>query len=201
MAMTYTTLVAPKGTAGSIANWVNYTRLDLETILDEAQSLLMTMMRVREMRTTWLFGLAAGACWCDLPTGFLDPIGRMRSQSHSIRMRQTTQSEIEAYRVFETLASTLLANPMLVTSGSRFVSVTKASHGLTQGSDITFANASTSFGGVNFNNMFPIVAVTDADTFVIDAGQALTISGNGGGTAATYVANRMMDGTPACWSV
>ena len=47
MAMTYTSLVAPKGTTGSLANWVGYSKLDTETVLDEAQSLLFHLLRVR----------------------------------------------------------------------------------------------------------------------------------------------------------
>ena len=32
MAMTYTSLIAAKGVSGSIANWVNYSKLDIPTI-------------------------------------------------------------------------------------------------------------------------------------------------------------------------
>ena len=48
MAITYNTLVAPKGTTGSLLNWIGYTKVDVATVLDESQILLYQMIRVRE---------------------------------------------------------------------------------------------------------------------------------------------------------
>src|SRR5260370_38056571 len=70
-AMSYTTLVGDKNTAGSIARWVNYSKLDADQILQEAQSLLYSMLRTREMRTHFSFDLAVGSSQVALPAGFL----------------------------------------------------------------------------------------------------------------------------------
>ena len=45
--MDYTTLIADKNTAGSIARWVNYGQLDVTQILEEAQLLIYQTLRVR----------------------------------------------------------------------------------------------------------------------------------------------------------
>jgi hypothetical protein len=46
----YSTLVADKTVAGSIKRWVNYGQIDSETVLTEAQALIYSMLRAREMR-------------------------------------------------------------------------------------------------------------------------------------------------------
>ena len=56
--MTYTSLIGDKNTAGSIARWVNYSKLDADQILQEAQALLYSMLRVREMRAHFNFNMA-----------------------------------------------------------------------------------------------------------------------------------------------
>ena len=53
MAMSYTTLIGAKGVSGSIMNWVSYTKLDVATVVDEAQSLLFQLLRVRESRASY----------------------------------------------------------------------------------------------------------------------------------------------------
>lgn len=75
--MDYTKLTASKGTAGSIANWVNYSDvlLPLSDILTEAQALIYKSLRVREMIVSdYVVALAQGAINAPLPAGFLDPI-------------------------------------------------------------------------------------------------------------------------------
>src|SRR5215471_19937752 len=51
MPMTYASLVADKNTVGSIKYWINYSRIDSDTVLAEAQALIFQRLRVREMRT------------------------------------------------------------------------------------------------------------------------------------------------------
>jgi hypothetical protein len=75
--MDYNSLVAPKGTSGSIANWIAYSDqiLPLADILNDAQIWLYTYLRCREMQVTgFSIPLTQGALNYPLPTGFLDPL-------------------------------------------------------------------------------------------------------------------------------
>lgn len=74
MAMTYTQLVAPKGTAGSILNWMNYSLAPAADLVTDAQAFIYSQLRVREMRATTTLALAQGDALKALPTDFLDPI-------------------------------------------------------------------------------------------------------------------------------
>lgn len=73
--MDYTSLVASKSTPGSIASWANYGLAPASDVLDDAQKLIYTLLRVREMMSdptplAWAQGASAIA----LPADFLDPI-------------------------------------------------------------------------------------------------------------------------------
>lgn len=74
MAMDYLELIGPKSRAGSIQNFVNYKRVPGEVVLEEAQALIYSYLRVREMRASAVITLAAAASSASLPTGFLEPI-------------------------------------------------------------------------------------------------------------------------------
>jgi hypothetical protein len=50
MTMTYATLTGAKTVPGSIMSWVNYAKLDIEQVLEEAQAVIFQRLRVREMR-------------------------------------------------------------------------------------------------------------------------------------------------------
>ena len=60
--MDYTSLIAPKGTPGSIANWINFsdTLLPLSDVLHEAQALIYDTLRVRYMRSIVDVAIASG---------------------------------------------------------------------------------------------------------------------------------------------
>lgn len=201
MVMTYTSLVAPKGTTGSIANWVNYTKLDLPAVLDEAQSLIYEVLRVREMKTEWTFGVIAGQSAVALPSRFLDPVGEMFDLTNQTRYSHLIEGQISERRVYEAVTGTLGTDPFTTTLDSSQVSVVDTAHDLTQDSAITIAGA-TAVGGLTLNGTFPIVSITDANTYVIDTGDTLaTSAATGGGAGATYTANRLIDGSPASWGV
>jgi len=72
--MDYTSLIAPKGTPGSIANWINFsdTLLPLSDVLHEAQALIYDTLRVRYMRSIVDVAIASGDAEADLPTGTLE---------------------------------------------------------------------------------------------------------------------------------
>jgi hypothetical protein len=203
MPMTYTSLIAAKGTAGSIANWVNYTKLDVSTILDEAQALIYSQLRTREMRSQRLFALTAGASKISLPTGFLDPIGRIRIPTMNYSFPQKDQSYVAASRSYSTSSGLLGTDALTTTSGSASVDVALTGHGFYQGAIFKPAGAAA-FNGVTITGAFPVVAIIDADNFTIDIG-ALdglpTASGAGGGAAMTYSCDNIQQGTPLCWGI
>lgn len=71
----YSTLVAPKTTPGSLANWVNRSDLPSAEILFEAQALIYETLRVREMQSRAVLSFPMGVQSSALPAGFLDPLG------------------------------------------------------------------------------------------------------------------------------
>lgn len=101
MTMTYTTLIADKTTAGSIKRWTNYSQLDVEQVLEEAQALLYQTLRVREMRAEFSdLSLADGDSYKVLPSGFLDPIG-MYDKTNNIHLKLRTEDWMVRNRVYE----------------------------------------------------------------------------------------------------
>lgn len=102
MAMSYSTLIAAKTTAGSIKRWVNYSELDAEQIVLEAQALLYQTLRVREMRYEFSdLSLADGDSYKALPTGFLDPIA-LKDITNNIDLRLVPEPDLIRSRVYET---------------------------------------------------------------------------------------------------
>ena len=73
--MDYNTLIGPKSTPGSIANYANYGLAPATEVLIDAQAVIYQRLRVREMRIGPMpLPLATGDITAPLPTGFLDPI-------------------------------------------------------------------------------------------------------------------------------
>jgi hypothetical protein len=201
MAMSYTSLVASKGTTGSLANWVNYTKLDTPAVLDEAQSLLFQLLRVREMRTEWTFGMAVGASEIALPARFLDPIGRLYDIRVGLPIKHRIETDIVGARAYDTsLSGDFAADPFTTTINSSLVSVESTAHTLTQGSTITITD-SDAVGGLDLNGTFPIVSITDADNFVIDADTEATSSATGGGATAEFTTNKLIAASPTRWGI
>lgn len=201
MSMTYTSLTGNKGVPGSIMNWVSYTKLDQVTVVDEAQSLLFGILRVREMREEWTFGMATGQANQPLPARFLDPIGRIFDITNCTDYGQNLQTDIARLRSYDTsIAGTFAANPFTTTSGSSLVVAHQVAHGLNQDSTLTIAAAAAA-GGLTLNGAFPVTSIVDADNFVIDAGNDATSSVTGGGSLATYTANKLIAGSPSRWGI
>lgn len=201
MAMTYSSLIAPKGTNSSIMNWVGYSKIDVFTVLDEAQSLIYGALRVREMRTTWAFGMQPGASSIALPDRFLDPLGKLLNVTENMRIGQKDQPVLEEQRVYEPVSGSFGASPFTMVIGSSLVTADLVAHGLTEGSMITIAGAVTA-SGIDLNNTFPIAEILDADTFVMDCGdQVATSTVTDGGASATYSADRLIDSTPGMWAI
>lgn len=205
MTITYNTLVAPKGTTGSLLNWIGYTKVDVPTVLDESQVLIYQMLRVREMRTEFTFAMAAGQASVALPTRFLDPIGKVLDTTNSTDYDQRIQSEVLAARSYDTsLAGTLDNSPFTTTAGSPLVTVADVGHGLNQDGVITIP-AGGIINGLTLNGSFPVTSVTDANHFVVDAGSnsdtVASASGNGGGNGIAWTANNLISSSPTRWGV
>lgn len=202
MAMNYTTLTASKTTPGSLASWVNYSKLDVTTVLDEAQALLYSLLRTREMVTRSVFTMDVGDVFTALPSRFLDPIGRMYAPTLNLQFRYEDISTVDENRIYNSFDGSFGTDPFATTSGSSNVSVTVVAHGFNQGSLINIAGAAA-VGGITPNGTFDVVDITDDDTFVIDCGSVGTASSTttGGGAAATYTVNVLQQGSPLRWTI
>lgn len=88
MAMNYGSLVGSKTAEGSIRRWVNYEPTPAEDCLLDAQKLIYSQLRVREMRTVSTIALLTGAETAPLPTGFLDPIILLGPDGEEIILRE-----------------------------------------------------------------------------------------------------------------
>lgn len=198
--MNYNSLVAPKGTAGSVMSWVNYTKLDIPTVVDEAQSLLYTLLRTREMRTEWFFSVNAGGSQAALPARFLDPIGKLLCQTGNIS--HMTEAEVSGRRVYEADSGSLGVDAVSQNSGSLIFAVYHPNHGLTVGSDYTI-NGATNVGSRSPNGSYKVVVIVDANNIAIynpDAAVAVTTA-SGGGSLMTFASNTLIAGYPTAWSI
>lgn len=71
MPMSYSQLVGSKTDAGSIMSWVNYARLDVESVLEDAQAIIYQQLRVRQMQAALDAAFAAGDVSISLPVDFI----------------------------------------------------------------------------------------------------------------------------------
>lgn len=198
MAMTWTSLSAAKGTAGALATWVDYTKLDIPTTIDEAQALLYGLLRTREMMTDFAFTMTVGQSYIPLPARFLDPIGRIYQPSFNLPIRHKDSGFVQQNRNYSETSGTLGTNPFTTTSGSNTVSVALTAHGFSQDSTFYVTGASA-FNGVTITGTFPITAITDANDFTIDIsilGTAPNASGAGGGASVAYTCDNLVQGVP-----
>lgn len=200
MAMTYTTLTGSKGTPGSILNWVGYSKLDVPTTIDEAQSLIYGLLRVREMRTEWTFGVNVGQSEIALPDRFLDPIGRLYDITNSGYYPHKIETDIISARAYNAESGNLGTDPFTTTISSSLVNVQQTGHDFTQGSTF-FASGANAVGGLALNSAFPVVAVVDANNFTIDTGTVATSTATGGGSAVTYTGNVLISSSPSRWTI
>jgi len=199
--MDYTTLISAKGTAGSILNWVGYSKMDAPTLLEESQALIYEFLRVREMRKEWVFGASVGTSAISLPSRFLDPIGKIENTVQNTEYDHLTEARVKELRTYDEISSVSLgASPFTTVSGSGLVTVNKTAHGITQDSKLTIAGASA-VNSITPNGTYPVVSITDADNFVIDTGGTASASGSGGGSSATYTGSLLVQGSPICWSI
>ncbi|MGP0093113.1 MAG: hypothetical protein ACLPKB_24710 [Xanthobacteraceae bacterium] len=201
MAMTYASLTGAKGQPGAIATWVNYTKLDIGATVDEAQALIYSLLRCREMRTHMSFNMPVGGSSIALPAGFLDPIGRIYATSYNLTIAHKDENFVQRNRNFTETSGSLGNNALTATNGSTQVSVNLPGHGFNQGSVFNLSGA-TAVGGITPNGTFDIVAVTDANDFVIDTlTLTATSSAVGGGSGMAYLCDNLVAGTPSWWGI
>lgn len=203
MAMNYTSLIASKGSSGSIATWVEYSKLDLPPIVDEAQALLYSVLRCREMLADYTFTMAAGQSYVALPPRFLDPIGRIYLTSITSTVRHKDANFLQRARNYAETSGTLGSNPFTTTSGSNTVTVNLVGHGFNQDSVLNTSGA-TLFNGATINGTFPITSIIDANNFTIDItvlGTTPSGSGAGGGSAVAYICDNLVAGSPSWFGI
>jgi hypothetical protein len=202
VAMNWTSLSAAKGTSGSIANWVSYTKLDIPVIVDEAQALLYEFLRTREMRTQTVFLISNGNSEVALPARFLDPIGRIKGIDFNLDVRHKDENFLTRARSYTGTTGSLGNNPFTTTNTATTVSVNLTAHGFNQGGTFQVIGASA-FNGITLSpGAYPIISITDANNFVIDTvTQTASGSGAGGGAAVTYTANSLVAGVPQFFAV
>lgn len=203
MAMTYTSLVGDKTQIGSIASWVNYSKLQPTVIVDEAQALVYSLIRTREMLADFSFAMAVGQANIPLPTGFLDPIGRMYMTSFNLPIRHKDSSFIQQNRNYTELSGTLGTNPFTTAASSNSVNVSLTNHGFNQDSLFSTSGA-TAFNGVTIVGTFPVTATVDVNDFTIDISNLGTTpsgSGAGGGASITYLCDNLIAAFPNWYGI
>jgi hypothetical protein len=201
--MSYASLVGDKNTAGSIARWVNYSKLDADQILQEAQSLIYSLLRIREMRMEFNFNMAQASAQLALPARFLDPIGRISFLGTGAKAQQRYPNFIQRRRTYTETSGTLAANPFTTVAGLPYVTVTLANHGLSQGS-VFFTAGATAFNGVTIAGTFDVIAIVDPNNFLINTAPLGTVpnaNGTGGGAGVSYSVDNLAQGTPLYWGI
>jgi hypothetical protein len=171
--------------------------------VDEAQALLFSMLRCREMMSAYQFTLATGQVLVPLPAGFLDPIGRIMMPTVNLSAIHRDPNTILTRRTYSENSGTLGNNPFTTTSGSALVAVNLPQHGFNQGSVFNVQGA-TAVNGITPNGTFPVSALIDGDNFQIDTtvlGGVASASGAGGGSAVNYVVDNLVPGPPQEWSI
>lgn len=211
MSMNYTSLTAAKGVSGAVATWVSYSKLDIPPLVDEAQTILYggvpgsLPLRCREMRNEMYFTMPQGGAFTPLPTGFLDPVGRIFQGSVNSTIRHKDENFITRARTYTESSGNLGTNPFLFGAGSTQVVVTLPGHGFSQDSMFNTSGA-TIFDSMTsgVNGTFPIVAINDVNTFVIDItalGTTPSSPGLGGGSNVSYICDNLVQGMPLWFGI
>lgn len=177
MAMNFNDLIGPKSRAGSIQNFVKFKPVPAEVILEEAQALIYSQLRVREMRASSLVSLGVGAFTAALPTGYLDPI--------SMQDREGWNVIPELYESDDILNRRRLYNNDVVTTLSGTITAGAAS--------LTVASAA------EFPTTGSYSIVIESEVLLVTAGQGTTTwtvtRGYAGTTAAAHSSGATVDGS------
>lgn len=175
MAMNYLDLIGPKSKPGSIHNFVNYKKVPVEVVLEEAQALIFSRLRVREMRASALITLTQEAFTAALPSGFLEPLAMHDREGWDvIPDKYIEQSGLLRQRVFDEDVVTTLNGS--ITAGALSLVVSDRS---------------------KFPTTFPFTVQIDAEVLLVTAGASTTWTvtrGYGGTAAASHSSGATIDG-------
>lgn len=95
MAMTFSVLTGDKDTEGSIKYFVRHSIVPSESILTSAQSLIYSMLRVREMKVRVKGTLTIGADTLTLPTDFMEAISFWLGGDYKSKIRILDEEHFE----------------------------------------------------------------------------------------------------------
>jgi hypothetical protein len=176
MSMNFNDLIGPKSRAGSIQNFVRYKPVPGEVVLEDAQALIYSQLRVREMRASAVVTLGIGAFTAALPTGYLEPISmKDREGWKVIPDKYVSEDQLLGYRTFDTDVMTTLNGSL--TAGATTVVVDSADSFPTTGS---------------------FSVLIDSEVMLVTAGQGTTSwtvsRGYAGTTAAAHATAAVVDG-------
>lgn len=95
MPMNYTTLVADKSTEGSIKYFVRHGEVPSEFILESAQSMIYSLLRVREMKKRTEGTILEDATTLTMPTDMLHPLMLMRRGNYKGEIKLLDEEHFE----------------------------------------------------------------------------------------------------------
>lgn len=178
MAMNFDDLIGPKSRAGSLQNFVRYKPVPAQVVLEEAQALIFSQLRIREMRASALITLSVCAFTASLPTGYLEPLSMQdREGWNVIPDGYVSEDLLNRKRLHDLDVVTTLAAAIL-TAGATSIQVASAAEFRTSGS---------------------YSIRIDDEVMLMTAGQGTTTwtvtRGYGGTTAAVHANGASVDGT------
>jgi hypothetical protein len=97
--LTFDILTGSKSTTGSIKSWQNYSKVDAEGVLSDAETMIYQRLRVREMRASETLTVKVGASGVDLPDGFLDPL-KLRDVTNDCNIEMVSEEQLEDIRTW-----------------------------------------------------------------------------------------------------
>jgi hypothetical protein len=97
--MSYTTLVAAKSEPGSIRSWMNYAKIDVEGVLEDAQAMIYNRLRVRDMKASDVLPVAVGAGSANLPDDFIEAI-LVRDITNNFDLDERDEKLLEGLRSY-----------------------------------------------------------------------------------------------------
>ena len=97
MAMSYTTLTGAKTSEGSLKYWINYSKLDVDAALEDAQALINQTLRVREMQAAATVSITSGSETAALPDRYLASLS-MRDITNNADLEHKEWSDLENLR-------------------------------------------------------------------------------------------------------
>lgn len=101
MALTYTSLVASKSTAGSLKSWVNRDTIDPATILTEAEALIYATLRHWKMKAEATAPMTAGTASIPLPCDFIDARELRITGIYASRLRKGDERSVHALYAYD----------------------------------------------------------------------------------------------------